>query len=154
MAKYCPEKDGPALYTDCQECEKHICGYFFCLVVGSRSFTNYNLLKEKLDFYLQNQGNEIVIVSGGANGADRLAEQYAEEKGLPLKVFPADWQTHGKGAGYIRNKQMHEYLSKQNKRGVVAFWDGKSRGTAHSFDLAKEYCNPLKIVFYEKKGDK
>lgn len=146
MAKYCPEKDGPALYADCQECEKHICEYFFCLVVGSRGFRDYSLLKERLDYYLQNQGDEAVIVSGGANGADSLAEQYAKERGLPLKVFHADWQTHGKGAGYIRNKQMHKYLSKQSKRGVVAFWDGKSKGTTHSFDLAKEYGNPLKIV--------
>ena len=41
---------------------------------------------------------------------------------------------------------MHEYLSKQKSRGVIAFWDGKSKGTAHSFELAKEFDNPIRVV--------
>lgn len=151
MAKYCPVKDAPALYLECQECEQKICEYFFCLVVGSRTFQDYDLLKSKLNHLLQNQGNEVVIVSGGAKGADSLAERYAKEKDLPLKIFPAEWGKYGKSAGYIRNEEMHKYISKQNKRGVVAFWDGMSKGTTHNFGLADKYKNKIKLIHFRKK---
>lgn len=118
---------------------------FYCLVVGSRSFSNYKLLSDKLDSLLRNYQN-IVIVSGGANGADALAERYANEHGYETKIFPADWAQFGKRAGYIRNAQMHEFISKFANRGCVAFWDGQSRGTQHSFALAQEYSNPLRII--------
>ena len=151
MAKYCPEKDGSALYLDCKECDQKICNYFFCLVVGSRSFQNYDFLKAKLNHLLQNQGDEIVIVSGGAKGADNLAERYAREYGLPLKVFPADWEKHGRKAGFLRNEEMHKYIAKQSKRGVVAFWDGESKGTAHNFELGKKYKNHIKTILFEEE---
>ena len=80
---------------------------FYLLVAGSRSFNNYSLLKEKLDYLLKNQiSKEIHIVSGGAKGTDTLAERYAREKGYQLHIFPADWNSFGKSAGYLRNKQM------------------------------------------------
>lgn len=125
---------------------------FYCLVVGSRGFNNYDLMKEKLDFLLKNkQGKHIVIVSGGANGADSLAERYARENHYELVVFLADWNngSNGKvnrGAGFIRNEKMHKFISTKEDRGVVAFWDGVSKGTAHSFDLSKKYNNPLKVI--------
>lgn len=90
MALYCPAKDGPALYPECKECEDRLCEAFYCLVVGSRTFDDYELMKKKLDHILKNY-HRIVIVSGGARGADSLAERYAKEKGYPLKVFPAEW---------------------------------------------------------------
>lgn len=145
MAKYCPEKQNYALYPDCKECEEKLCDAFFCLVVGSRSFSDFSLMKKKLDVFLQNQ-SKIVIVSGGANGADSLAEQYAKEMEYSAIVFPADWNKYGKSAGYVRNKQMHEFIANFPKRGCVAFWDGKSKGTQHNFKLAEEYSTPLKIV--------
>ena len=117
---------------------------FYCLVVGSRSFDNYSLMSKKLDKLLSNQ-KKVVIVSGGARGADSLAERYAAERRYPCKVFKADWSI-GKRAGFARNKQMHEYISSFEHRGVVAFWDGKSKGTAHNFELAKQYNNPIRIV--------
>ena len=118
---------------------------FYCLVVGSRTFNNYELLKEKLDKLLVNY-TDVCIVSGGANGADALAERYANEKGYELKVFKADWDNKGKCAGYVRNAQMHKYISKFQNRGVVAFWNGNSKGTEHSFKLAEQYNNPIRII--------
>lgn len=41
---------------------------------------------------------------------------------------------------------MHEYISTHENRGVIAFWDGKSRGTRQSFSLAGSYSNPLRVV--------
>lgn len=120
---------------------------FYLLIAGSRSFNNYELLKERCDFFLQNQKGIIHIVSGGARGADTLAEQYARERGYKLHVFPADWNKYGNRAGYIRNEEMHEFIAKEScKRGVICFWDGQSKGTAHNFELSKKYNNPLRIV--------
>lgn len=122
---------------------------FYCLVVGSRGFNDYDTMCKVLDHLLSNK-KYIVIVSGGAKGADTLAERYANDRGYRLKVFKANWDKHGKSAGYKRNEQMHLYLSapSDKERGVVAFWDGQSKGTAHNFELAIQYNNPIKIFDY------
>lgn len=122
---------------------------FYCLVVGSRSFTDYGLLSSKLDLLLQNQvkaGRKIHIVSGGANGADHLAAEYAADHNYELHIFPAEWAIYGRKAGYIRNEQMHQFIAGFEHRGCVAFWDGKSRGTQHSFELAEKYNNNLRVI--------
>lgn len=122
---------------------------FYCLIVGSRTFNDYELLKRKTDYFLQNY-QDIVIVSGGARGADTLAKKYAQEKEYKYIEFTADWNTHGKSAGYIRNEQMHKFLSEHKLRGCIVFWDGNSKGTKHNFALAKKYTTPIKIVYVDK----
>jgi hypothetical protein len=62
------------------------------------------------------------VVSGGASGADAGGESWARKRGIPIKRFLADWNTHGRAAGPIRNRQMAEYAE-----GVVLFPGG--RGT-------------------------
>ena len=118
---------------------------FYCLVVGSRSFDNYELLESTLDKLLINY-REITIVSGGAKGADTLAEEYAAANGYECMVFKANWQQHGRAAGIFRNEEMHRYISQFEKRRCVAFWDGQSKGTYSNFALAKKYNNPLRIL--------
>ena len=77
------------------------------IVSGCRDFADYELLKEKCDFYLQNKKPEIiVIVSGHASGADALGEHYAQERSYETEIYPADWKTNGRAAGPIRNAQM------------------------------------------------
>ena len=122
------------------------------LIVGSRAFNDYNLLKNTIDNILaeKNCKENIEIVNGGAKGADSLAEQYAKEKGYALRIFPADWNQYGKSAGYKRNIEMHDYISRFDDRCCVAFWDGESKGTQHSFELAKIYANNLIIIEYNK----
>lgn len=118
---------------------------FLLLVAGSRTFNDYELMDSTLDNLLQNVSEDIVIVSGGAQGADKLAERYAIEHDYQLRVFPADWDRFGKSAGYKRNRQMHEFIATSERRGCVCFWDGESRGTKHNFALAKEFNTPLRI---------
>lgn len=73
------------------------------------------------------------IVSGCANGVDAHGERWAEENGIPIKLFPADWQKYGKQAGIIRNIEMARYAD-----GLIAIWDGESRGTKHMIETAKK----------------
>lgn len=84
------------------------------------------------------------IVSGGAAGVDLLGEELAATNGVPVKRFPADWATHGKAAGPIRNRQMAEYAD-----ALVAVWDGKSRGTKNMIDEAKKRGLPVYVYILE-----
>ena len=106
------------------------------IVCGGRDFDNRELCFESLDRYLKGYEN-IEIVSGHARGADTLGEEYAHAHGLKLAIFKADWEQYGKGAGAIRNRQMLRYASKETPV-VIAFWDGKSRGTKNMIDQAIE----------------
>lgn len=71
------------------------------------------------------------VVSGTARGVDRAGEIYAQCNVIPVKQFPANWDTHGKSAGYKRNAVMAE-----NADALIAVWDGQSRGTKHMVDIA------------------
>lgn len=100
-----------------------------------------------MDKLLQNkQKKTIVIVTGGAEGTDSLAERYAKERGYQLLIMRANWSEEGNAAGYNRNEKMHRYISVKEDRAVVAFWDGSSKGTKHSFRLAEKYKNQLRVI--------
>lgn len=117
---------------------------FQLIIAGGRTFDNPVLLYEKVDSYRKIHGlYHVEIVSGGAQGVDKIGEEYAMDHDLPLKVFPADWDKYGKQAGYRRNKQMAEYATN-----CICFWDGKSKGTKLMIDLAKEYKLYLKVIRY------
>jgi len=107
-------------------------------IIGSRTFNDYELLQETLENY---KDQISVIVSGGARGADTLGERWAKENNIKTDIYYPDWDKHGKSAGYIRNKDIVN-----NSDGVIAFWDGQSKGTQHSFCLCDELGVPIKIV--------
>ena len=107
-------------------------------IVGSRNFKDYNILTEKLKDI---ETDIKVVISGGAPGADRLAEKWAKEHGKLLTVYPADWVTHGKSAGYIRNADIVKNSDK-----IVAFWDGVSKGTKHTINLCKKNNKECEII--------
>lgn len=106
------------------------------IVAGSRSFDDYGLLKSVCDEF-----DITEVVSGTARGADRLGERYARENNIYVKRYPANWDKHGKAAGYIRNKEMAKYADR-----LIAFWDFKSKGTRHMIDLAEKENLEIKIV--------
>ena len=115
------------------------------IIAGGRDFTNYEVLRNACDYYLQRKHHEeIEIVSGRARGVDQMGERYAKERGFKIKYFPAEWSRYNKSAGYIRNKQMAEYAD-----ALIAFWDGKSRGTKHMIELAKQYELQLRVFRYD-----
>lgn len=117
------------------------------IIAGSRSFNDYELLKNKLDYYLQNNNIEdVLIIEGEAKGADKLGKRYAIEKGIEYKGYPADWNKYGKGAGFKRNREMA-----QNANFCIIFWDGESKGTKNMIDLCQEYNLDTRIVYFNVK---
>lgn len=108
-------------------------------IIGSRTFTDYERAKE---FLAALDLNISRIISGGARGADAIAERYAAEHGIPITVYPADWERYGRGAGMIRNKQIVADADV-----VIAFWDGASKGTKNSVELARKAKKKLVICY-------
>lgn len=113
------------------------------IIAGGRNFNDYPQLCQICDKALSLQ-KEIEIVSGTANGADKLGEKYANEKGYPIKQFRPDWDGLGKSAGFKRNEDMAKYAD-----ALIAFWDGSSKGTKHMIDLAKKHGLKIKVINYK-----
>ncbi len=110
------------------------------IIAGCRHFTDYNLGYLKLEaLFTRIEPSE--VVSGGARGGDFIGEQYANDCHIPIRRFLADWEQFGESAGYKRNVEMAEYAD-----ALVAFWDGKSRGTAHMIAIAREKGLKVRIV--------
>ncbi len=112
-------------------------------IVGSRTFNNYELLCKKAPEGISE------IVSGGAKGADTLAEQYASEHNLPTKVFLPRFQSEP-GVGYHpghyhqRNRQIAEYADH-----ILAFMPhGGSKGTQSTLKYAAKVGTPCTIVYF------
>lgn len=103
-------------------------------VVGSRS-----LSIEDLSLYLPEGTKE--IVSGGAKGVDTSAREYAKRRGVPLTEFLPDYRRYGRGAPLRRNIDILKYADM-----VLAFWDGKSRGTKFMIEECKKHGVPVKII--------
>ena len=109
------------------------------IIAGSRSCKNFNIVRDVIN------NCEIiptVIISGGARGVDKFGEMYAKSRGIELEVYPAQWDTYGKSAGYRRNEQMAELAD-----ALIAIWDGHSKGTRHMINTA--YFKRLKVYVYK-----
>lgn len=114
-------------------------------IIGSRSFKDYELLKLEVDkFISENSIDEVIIVSGGAKGADALAERFGEEKGYETIIYFPDYEKYGGGACRIRNTQI---VKKSDV--VFAFWDGSSIGTKDSIDKAEMLSKKLIVHLFE-----
>lgn len=85
------------------------------------------------------------IVSGGAVGVDACAEEYARANGLKFTVFLPEYERYGRGAPIVRNKQIVDYADE-----VVAFWDGKSKGTLSVIKYAEKVGKNCEIVMIQE----
>ena len=118
------------------------------IICGGRDFQDMDFFIRSMQQILQLYP-DVEIVSGHASrGADRMGEAFAKSYNLPLKLFPAQWDTYGKSAGYRRNSQMLDYI-RQEEPVVVAFWDGSSRGTQHMISIAQKANVPTHIFRYK-----
>jgi len=110
-------------------------------VVGSREFKDKNFIWNRLsERMIMPDTGGFTVVSGGARGVDTYAENFAKEHNIPTIIFPAQWRKYGKKAGYLRNEKIVAEADT-----IVAFWDGKSKGTKHSIDLAIKAGKPVDI---------
>ena len=89
--------------------------------------------------YIVDSIRPVEIVNGGATGIDEDARNWAKQRKLPLSVFPADWETHGRSAGPIRNKEMAEYAD-----ALIAFPGG--RGTENMRGEARSAGLPILVI--------
>lgn len=110
------------------------------IIAGSRNVDN---AVNHVGWAVYHSGFQITtVVSGTARGIDQAGETYANHYKIPLIRFPAEWDIHGKSAGYKRNVMMAE-----NADALIAIWDGQSRGTKHMIDIAKS--KGLKVFIYD-----
>lgn len=101
------------------------------IVAGSRTVTDPHEVEQAIAA----SGFTVTeVVSGTARGVDVLGEAWAAARGVPVRRFPADWDRHGRAAGPIRNEAMAAY-----GEGLVAVWDGASRGTADMITRAQAH---------------
>ena len=118
------------------------------IIAGSRTFTEYSIISRTVNMILAkwrfNKEFDI-LYSGCAKGVDTLAIDYAKEKGIKYKEFPANWEIHGNDAGSIRNSKM---IASAN--GLVAFWDGKSKDTKDIIGKAERKGIKVHIVRIDK----
>lgn len=118
------------------------------IVTGCRDWTDRDAVFRELDALVPARPF-ITVVHGACQdkegmlcGADRFANEWAWNRDARSDPHPADWNTHGKAAGPIRNREMAElgaYL-------CVAFWDGRSPGTRDMIEQAVRAGIPVRIV--------
>lgn len=118
---------------------------FKLIVAGGREFNDYDRLAQEITRLADNELKEyaVSIVSGMARGADLLAYHFARNNGVKVYEFPADWNTHGKRAGYLRNEQMAHFAD-----GLLAFWNGSSKGTAHMIETMEKLGKSIRVIRY------
>lgn len=107
-------------------------------VIGSRSIVISDLEK-----YLPQPCEE--IVSGGAMGVDRSAAEYAQTHGIRLTEFLPLYEKYGRAAPIVRNKQIVEYADT-----VLAFWDGRSKGTLSVIRYCERIGTPCRVICVER----
>lgn len=110
------------------------------LVCGSRHYADREFMEGRILHVFRPD----VIIEGGARGADRLARSIAEQHGIAVETYPADWEQYGRAAGHIRNRQM---LVEGKPYRVAAFRIGgaENRGTNNMIAQAEKAGIPVAI---------
>lgn len=116
------------------------------IIAGSRTVpeNDYDLWLKVTEIVKTLERDQTEFVSGTAKGGDKFGEWFASTWESPVAKFTADWDTHKKSAGYIRNKQMAQYATH-----LIAIVDleVESRGTRHMIDLAKRYDLKIRVIY-------
>jgi len=109
-------------------------------IVGSRTYP----CPHRVYDFVDSLPVDTVVVSGGAPGVDTWAENAAWRRGLARTIHVADWEKHGHGAGLRRNSSIVTDADR-----LVAFWDGKSPGTADTIRKARAIGIPVEVIGIE-----
>lgn len=120
----------------------------FLLVTGSREISSSGQLGDLVRAGLDGHPSPFsTLIVGDARGVDAAAAAWAADHGVEHRVFPADWAQLGNRAGYLRNVEMVRVLDPAKGDTCLAFWDGRSKGTKHTIDLALKAKIDTRIVF-------
>ena len=106
-------------------------------IVGSRKIDSIDIKD-----FISSECNE--LVSGGAKGVDSCVARFAKANNIPLKEFIPEYKKYGRAAPIVRNKAIVEYADK-----IIAFWDGKSRGTKWVIDYCEKLGVPCEIIIID-----
>jgi hypothetical protein len=109
-------------------------------IIGSRGYSDFHTVVEFLSGLKQHYGNDLEIISGGAEGPDKVAELWCKSNDVKITVIPADFENGGKGAGIKRNTQIIDSADQ-----AMAFWDGESSGTLDGIVKAKKTKKPIQV---------
>lgn len=109
----------------------------FVAIVGSREYPHL----ERVKVWVSCLSADTVVVTGDAAGVDRAASNQARLMGMEYYALVPCWTELGKKAGPLRNEAIVRMADR-----VIAFWDGSSRGTRSTIDLARRYGKPVEIV--------
>lgn len=127
----------PHIVDGSEHCNEY--GHSFSTALPNGSYVCDDL-SEVYDF-VESLPPDVTIISGGAVGVDSAARIASKAFNLKYIEFPAEWKRYGTSAGFIRNYQVVSECDC-----VVAFWDGKSKGTAHATDYAKKIGRHVIII--------
>jgi len=133
------------------------------IIAGSRSIREINHVEEAIRL---SGWTPTEIISGGADGVDKLGEAYAKNNHIDVAIFPANWKLYGKSAGYKRNQKMawyaqvlekyifnqpgsSEVIKDSYKGGLIAIWNEKSAGTRHMIEIARHNNLPVFVHIVE-----
>ena len=109
------------------------------IIAGGRDFKYTGILEKVCNTFTDID----TVISGCAQGADTIGAEWAAKKGIAVQTFPAYWNIYGKSAGFIRNTEMAEHAD-----ALIAFWDGKSKGTAHMIQTMAKKKKPYWVYTY------
>lgn len=109
-------------------------------IIGSRTIKSVNFNR------FINKDHVAQIVSGGANGVDKLAEQWAKQNRIDFVEFKPNYKIYGKRAPLVRDEEMVDYCD-----AVIAFWDGKSPGTLYTLKYATKNKRPIYLHMIEER---
>lgn len=116
------------------------------MITGSRDWDDWETIYDALTKIKEVMG-DIIVVHGGARGADSIAGSWADRFHQKTEVFRADWNTHGKKAGFIRNSEM----IKSKPDFVLAFIKNGSKGASGAAELAEKSGIHVKYFLEESE---
>jgi hypothetical protein len=111
------------------------------IIAGSRNFTDYALLKQTMNALTFRLGS-VVVLSGHAEGADQLGEQWAQEWYYAYEIYRPDYDLYGKKEAPLRR---NEEMAK-NADCCVCFHADNSPGTGHMIATAEKHGLKLRVI--------
>lgn len=125
--------------------------HVYLITAGSRTIADYSHFRRRMLTFIDYYGPMTIITGRARDGADDMGYHFARwDYGLPYQSVFADWRTHGRKAGMLRNRQMAQMASESGCGALYCLWDQHSRGTynmiqcaqTYGLDVWIDYCDP------------